>query len=83
MLVVAASLVLLVLSFVMMPGRHLLIAIALSAALFFVAHVSPTVVIGVYLAVYVGLNVALFGLAALALKGRLGPVFRLLGFKKA
>lgn len=82
MLVAVASLALFVLSFVLMPGRHVLIAVALSAVLFFVAHVSPPVVMAVYLAVYVGLNVALFGLAALALNGRLGPLFRLLGFKK-
>lgn len=71
--------VLLVFSFVILPGRHFLISVALSATLFAVAHVPPAVVLSVYLLLYAIMNVAIFGLAALLLQGKLGFLFRAVG----
>jgi hypothetical protein len=74
---VVATLALVVLSLVVLPGRHFLISLALSTVLFLFAHVAPVIVLLAYLAVFVGYYVALFGFAALLFKGWLGPIIKL------
>lgn len=76
-MIVVATLALIVLSFILLPGRHFLTALALSAVLFIFAHVTPAIVFGAYVAIFAGFYVALFGFAALLLKGRLGPILKL------
>jgi hypothetical protein len=76
-MIVVATLALIALSFVVLPGRHFVVALVMSGVLFLLAHVSPAIVFGAYLVVFIGLYVALFGFAALLLKGKLGSIFKL------
>jgi hypothetical protein len=76
-MIVVATLALVVLSLVVLPGRHFLISMALSTVLFLFAHVAPVIVLLAYLVIFVGSYVALFGFAALLFTGRLGPILKL------
>lgn len=70
------------LSLVILPWRHFHFAIALAVILFFAAHVSPLLTLGIYLLCFVAAHVALFGAAALLLRGRLGPLLKRFGTLK-
>lgn len=72
-MVIVGSVVIL-LSMVVLGGRHVMFSILLAAALFAFARVSPVLTMGIYLLVFGSIYVAAYGLTALFLTGRLGPL---------
>lgn len=75
-MVIVGSVVILLLSIVVLGGRHLVFSILLAAALFAFARISPVLTMGVYLLVFGSIYVAAYGLTALFLTGRLGPLLK-------